>query len=148
MVPWRSFNYNKLIILMKLLFESWRRYLKESNFLSLKVAGVPLNVEVASDEESIKQGLMHRDELDSESGMLFVFPEPLQQSFWMKNTTIPLSIAYVDEDNKILNIEDMIPHNINGVSSQGKAKCAIEANKGWFKSKGIKPGDSVEGITV
>jgi len=133
---------------MKLLFENWRSYLKESNFLSLKVAGVPLKVEVASDEESIKQGLMHRDELDSESGMLFVFSEPLQQSFWMKNTTIPLSIAYVDENNKILNIEDMTPHDINGVKSLGKAKCAIEANKGWFKSKGIKPGDSVEGITL
>ena len=132
---------------MKLLFENWRQYLKESSSLSLKVAGIPLNVEIASDKESIKRGLMHRDELDSESGMLFIFPEPAQQSFWMKNTNIPLSIAYVDENNKILNIEDMTPHDTNGISSQGKAKCAIEANQGWFKSKGIKSGDDVEGIT-
>jgi hypothetical protein len=132
---------------MKLLFENWRRYLKESSSLSLKVAGIPLNVEIAEDEESIKKGLMHRDELDSESGMLFIFSEPSQQSFWMKNTNIPLSIAYIDENNNILNIEDMMPHDTNGVHSQGKAKCAIEANQGWFKSKGIKTGDHVEGIS-
>ena len=132
---------------MKLLFENWRQYLKESSSLSLKVAGIPLNVEIASDEESIKKGLMHRDELDSESGMLFIFSEPSQQSFWMKNTNIPLSIAYIDENNKILNIEDMMPHDTNGSNSQGKAKCAIEANQGWFKSKGIKTGDHVEGIS-
>ena len=131
---------------MKLLFENWRQYLKESSSLSLKVAGIPLSVEIASDEESIKKGLMHRDKLDSESGMLFIFPEASQQSFWMKNTNIPLSIAYVDEDNKILNIADMTPHDTNGVHSQGNARCAIEANKGWFESKGIKPGDYVEGI--
>ena len=131
---------------MKLLLENWRKYLKESSSLSLKIAGIPLNVEIASDEESIKKGLMHRNELDSESGMLFIFSEPSKQSFWMKNTSIPLSIAYVDEGNKILNIEDMVPHDISGVHSQGKAKCAIDANKSWFKSKGIKPGDHIEGI--
>ena len=133
---------------MKLLFENWRGYLKESAPLLIKVAGAPLKVERVSDEESIKKGLMFRNKLDPDSGMLFVFSEPAQRSFWMKNTTIPLSIAYVDGENKILNIEDMTPHDMNGVSSQGKAKCAIETNKGWFKSKGIKAGDYVEGITL
>ena len=128
------------------IFENWRQYLNESNSLILKVAGIPLNVEVASDEENIKRGLMHREHLDPNSGMLFIFPEPSQKSFWMKDTGIPLSIAYVDEDNKILNIEDMMPYDINGVKSHGKAKCAIEANRGWFESNGIKPGDFVEGI--
>ena len=122
---------------MKLLLENWRKYLNESNSSILKVAGIPLNVEVASDEESIKRGLMHREHLDPNSGMLFIFPEPSQKSFWMKDTGIPLSIAYIDEDNKILNIEDMMPYDINGVKSHGKAKCAIEANRGWFESNGI-----------
>tara|TARA_Y100000296_G_C5083676_1_gene211256 strand:+ start:262 stop:663 length:402 start_codon:yes stop_codon:yes gene_type:complete len=133
---------------MKLLFESWREYLEEPASLVIKVAGAPLKVEMVSDEENIKKGLMFRNKLGSDSGMLFVFPEPAQRSFWMKNTNIPLSIAYVDGENKILNIEDMTPHDTNGVSSQGKAKCAIETNKGWFESKGIKPGDYVEGITI
>ena len=133
---------------MKLLLENWRRYLKESVPLLIKVGDTPLKVEIVSDEENIKKGLMFRNELGSDSGMLFVFPEPAQKSFWMKNTNIPLSIAYVNEDNKILNIEDMTPHDTNGTSSQGKAKCAIETNKGWFKSNGIKPGDHVEGIAL
>ena len=129
---------------MKLLLENWRKYLKEAAPIKIKVGEAPLEVEVSSDEESIEKGLMHRDELGPESGMLFVFPEPSERSFWMKNTNIPLSIAYIGADNKILNIEDMTPHDTTGVKSQGKAKCAIEANKGWFDSKGIKPGDYVE----
>jgi uncharacterized membrane protein (UPF0127 family) len=133
---------------MKLLFENWREYLKEAAPLLIKVGGAPLKVEIVSDEENIKKGLMFRNELGPDSGMLFVFPKAAQRSFWMKNTNIPLSIAYVNEDNKILNIEDLIPHDTNGVDSQGKAKCAIETNKGWFKSNGIKPGDYVEGITL
>jgi len=133
---------------VKLLFENWRQYLKESTPLSIKVGNAPLKVETASDEKSIEKGLMFRNELEPDSGMLFVFPEAAQRSFWMKNTNIPLSIAYVGEDNEILNIEDMTPHDMNGVRSQGKARCAIETNKGWFKSNGIKPGDYVEGITL
>ena len=133
---------------MKLLFENWREYLKESTPLSIKVGDAPLRVETASDEESIKKGLMFRNELETDAGILFIFPEPTQISFWMKNTNIPLSIAYVSENNEILNIEDMTPHDTNGVHSQGKAKCAIEANRGWFKSNGVVPGDYVEGITL
>ena len=132
---------------MKLLLENWRRYLKESASLLIKVGDTPLKVETASDEKSIEKGLMFRNELEPDSGMLFVFPEAAQRSFWMKNTNIPLSIAYVGEDNEILNIEDMTPHDTNGVNSQGRAKCAIETNRGWFKSNGIEPGDYVEGIT-
>ena len=133
---------------MKLLFENWRQYLNESAPISIKVGGAPLKVETALDEESIKRGLMFRQELEPDSGMLFIFPESAQRSFWMKNTNIPLSIAYINENNEILNIEDMTPHDTNGVHSQGKAKCAIETNRGWFESNGVKPGDYVEGITL
>jgi len=118
-------------------------HLKESAPIKIKVGVTPLEVEVASDKDSIEKGLMHRDELGPDSGMLFMFPEPEEKSFWMKNTNIPLSIAYVGADNKILNIEDMEPHDTTGVKSKGKAKCAIEANKGWFDSKGVKAGDYV-----
>ena len=131
---------------MKLMFESWRRFLKESQSLSLNISGHSLDVEVAKDEENIKKGLMYRDKLSKDSGMLFIFPQPEEKSFWMKNTKIPLSIAYLDENGNILNIEDMSPNSTEGVASRGKAKYAIEVNQGWFDSKGINPGDRVEGI--
>ena len=131
---------------MKLMFENWRRFLKESQSLSLNISGHPLEVEVAADEESMQKGLMYRDKLSKDSGMLFIFPQPEEKSFWMKNTKIPLSIAYLDENGNILNIEDMSPNSTEGVASRGKAKYAIEVNQGWFDSKGINPGDRVEGI--
>ncbi len=131
---------------MKLMFENWRRFLKESQSLSLNISGHPLDVEVAADEESMQKGLMYRNELPKDSGMLFIFSQPEEKSFWMKNTKIPLSIAYLDENGNILNIEDMSPNSTEGVASRGKAKYAIEVNQGWFDSKGINPGDRVEGI--
>jgi len=108
----------------------------------------PVRCELAASDSQRTAGLMFRNHLPQGEGMLFIFPGPMQQSFWMKNTNIPLSIAYIDENNKILNIEDMTPHDTNGVHSQGKAKCAIEANRGWFKSNGVVPGDYVEGIAL
>jgi uncharacterized membrane protein (UPF0127 family) len=131
---------------MKLLFENWRKYLKENRALTIKVGESPLEVEVSSDRDSIERGLMHRNKLAPDSGMLFMFPDVAERSFWMKNTNIPLSIAYVGSDNKILNIEDMAPNDTTGIKSKGRAKCAIEVNQGWFDSKGIVPGDFVEGI--
>jgi len=131
---------------MKLMFENWRRFLKESRSLALNITGHPLNVEVASDDQSIQKGLMYRDKLSKDSGMLFIFPQEEERSFWMKNTKIPLSIAYLDKDGIILNIEDMAPNNTEGVASKGKAKYAIEVNQGWFDDKEIKSGDRVEGI--
>jgi len=133
---------------MKLLFENWRQYLKEQGVLRLNIAGTPLRVEIASDEEDISKGLMHRDELDANSGMLFMFPDSAERSFWMKNTNIPLSIAYIDDAGEILNIEDMEPHDLSGIPSRGPARCAIETNRGWFKDNGIRPGDAVEGIPL
>ena len=133
---------------MKLLFENWRKYLKEHDSPLLNIGGMPLQVEIASDEESINKGLMFREKLASDSGMLFMFPDSAQRSFWMKNTSIPLSIAYVDDAGKILNIEDMEPHDLNGSSSHGEALCAIETNKGWFEDNGIQSGDMVEGIPL
>lgn len=131
---------------MKLMYENWRRFLKESQSLSLYIGDHRLSVEVASDEASIQKGLMNRDELSKNSGMLFIFPKEKERSFWMKNTNIPLSIAYLDKDGIILNIEDMTPNSTEGVASKGKAKYAIEVNQGWFEDKEIKPGDRVEGI--
>ena len=113
---------------------------------SVKVASHPLRVEVAADDAQRTQGLMHRKSLGREEGMLFVFDEPAYHSMWMKNTLIPLSVAFIDRNGVILNILDMEPHTLDSHMSAGPAVYAIETNKGWFAAKKIKPGDKVTGL--
>ena len=113
---------------------------------SVKVGPHPIKVEIAADEAQRMQGLMHRKSMPKEQGMLFIFDEPAYQSFWMKNTLIPLSIAFMDRDGVILNILDMEPQTENPHVSDGPAVYALETNKGWFAEKKIKPGDKVTGL--
>jgi uncharacterized membrane protein (UPF0127 family) len=133
---------------MKLLMENWRRFINEAEILTLSVGGKKLKVEVAVSKEKIKRGLMFRESLESNAGMLFIFSESAPRSFWMKNTNIPLSVAYLDESCNILNIENMSPHDLSGAKSKGNAKYVIEANKNWFKDNDIKAGDRVEGLPL
>jgi uncharacterized membrane protein (UPF0127 family) len=86
---------------------------------------------------------MNRDVLEENSGMLFVYNSPIQTSFWMKNTRIPLSIAFIDENNQIFQIEDLTPGDLNSVKSKKPSKYALEVNKGWFKENGISIGDNI-----
>jgi len=113
---------------------------------SVKVASHPLKVEVAADEPQRMQGLMFRKSLGREDGMLFIFDEPAYHSMWMKNTLIPLSVAFIDRDGVILNILDMEPQTLDSHMAAGPAVYAIETNKGWFAAKKIKPGDKVTGL--
>lgn len=100
--------------------------------------------EVADAETERQQGLMFRHEMGADVGMIFVFETAHRVSFWMKNTPLPLSIAYLDENKKILNIEKMAPYDDkNYVWSTGDALYAVEANLGWFEKRGIKAGDLV-----
>ena len=133
---------------MKLLMENWRRFINEGEMLSLKIGGKQLRVEVAASDEKRQNGLMFREGLEQNAGMLFIFEDSVPRSFWMKNTSIPLSIAYLDESRRILNIEDMNPHDLKGVPSRGPAKYVIEANKGWFEENNISPGALVEGLPL
>jgi len=98
-------------------------------------------VEVADDEHEREHGLMFRHDLPADHGMLFVFEEPHQASFWMRNTPLPLSIAFLDEKKVVLNIEQMAPYDDRTFHrSRGLALYAVEANKGWFEARGIGPG--------
>ena len=101
----------------------------------VKVAGHPLKVELAIEEPQRLQGLMFRKSLGKEDGMLFIFDEPAYHSIWMKNTLIPLSVAFVDKDGVILNIEDMEPQTLDSHTAAGPAVYAIETNKGWYAGK-------------
>jgi uncharacterized membrane protein (UPF0127 family) len=89
---------------------------------------------------------MYRKSMPENEGMVFVYPEPEMLSFWMKNTEIPLSLAYIDETGKIFQLVDMKPHDETGRGSTAPAQYVLEVNVGWFKKHRIKTGDQVEDL--
>lgn len=114
---------------------------------TLTIGGHKLTVEVASTPQALQTGLMNRFSLQPDHGMLFVFGRPQPLAFWMKDTYIPLSIAFVDARGRIINIEDMQPQDESTHWSKGKGLYAIEMRQGWFAAHGIAAGDLVEGLT-
>jgi uncharacterized membrane protein (UPF0127 family) len=114
--------------------------------VELRINGHRVVAEVAATEASRTTGLMNRFSLQSDHGMLFVFKEAQPQAFWMKNTYVPLSIAFIGSDGRILNIDDMAPQTENTHPSRGRALYALEMKKGWFAGRGIGPGDDVAGL--
>lgn len=114
---------------------------------TLTIRGHSLVVEIAATEQTRETGLMNRFSLQADHGMLFVFEAPQPLAFWMKNTYVPLSVAFVDGSGRILNIEDMRPLDLSTHWSAGPALYAIEMKQGWFADKGIGPGDVVQGLT-
>jgi len=114
--------------------------------LALEIKGHKLTAEIAATEAARATGLMHRRMLPENRGMLFVFPYTAPQSFWMMNTYIPLSIAFLDEAGAIVNIADMKPLTTDSHPSAKPAKYALEMNQGWFAKRGIKAGARIEGL--
>lgn len=120
----------------------------ESNFprTELTAGFYRITAEVAANEPARMQGLMHRKQMSAQQGMLFVFSQVAQHCMWMRNTFIPLSVAFMDREGRILNIEDMQPHTENNHCAATPAAYALEMNLGWFAQKGIKPGMKIGGI--
>jgi len=114
--------------------------------IQLSVKGYRVVAEVAATPETRTTGLMHRFSLKPGHGMLFVFSTPQPLAFWMKNTFIPLSIAFIGSDGDILNIEDMSPQTDTTHPSRGPAQYALEMKKGWFAERGVGAGDRIEGL--
>ncbi|MDO5680952.1 MAG: DUF192 domain-containing protein [Pelistega sp.] len=104
---------------------------------------IELDAEVVATDESRARGLMFRFDLPENYGMLFVFPDSQQRCFWMKNTYIPLSIAYIDEFGKIVSLHDMQAHDLSSVCSSAPAMYALEVKQGWFTDKAVKIGDTI-----
>ena len=104
-----------------------------------------INAEVASTQEQRAIGLMHRPTMPANDGMLFVFERPGQQCFWMKNTLLPLSIAFLDDDGTVVNIEEMKPQSLDSHCSAKPVRFALEMNQGWFSKRAIKPGAKIAG---
>lgn len=105
-----------------------------------------IEAELAASPQTRQIGLMNRRVMAPQHGMVFVFTEEERHCMWMKNTLIPLSVAFLDKQGRILNIEDMQPQTDNNHCAAGPARYALEMNLGWFASKGIKPGDSLRGV--
>ena len=112
----------------------------------LRVGEHSIRAEIANTAETRRRGLMFRNRLASSSGMIFIFPEEQRISMWMKNTLIPLSVAFIDSSGRITNIEQMQPHSEQSHASARPAKFALEMNQGWFKERGIDSGDLVTGL--
>jgi hypothetical protein len=105
-----------------------------------------IEAEVAANDANRMQGLMFRKSLAANQGMLFVFSQQDRHCMWMRNTLLPLSVAFLDEEGRILNVEDMQPQTENSHCESGPARFALEMNLGWFSSKGLKPGLRIGGI--
>jgi hypothetical protein len=116
---------------------------ERNGVLPINVAGIELEVELAITPEEHMLGLMHRDTLEDNGGMLFVFPQERILSFWMKDTRIPLSIAFIKANGRIVQIESMKPYSLDTHVSREKVKYALEMKEGWFKAHKVKEGDIV-----
>jgi len=105
-----------------------------------------IQAEVAARDPDRMQGLMHRRSMPANHGMLFVFAQAARHCMWMRNTLLPLSVAFLDEEGRILNIEDMQPQTEDNHCAAKTARYALEMNLGWFAGKGIKPGTRIGGL--
>jgi uncharacterized membrane protein (UPF0127 family) len=105
-----------------------------------------IRAEVADNFSSRMQGLMHRPSMPQNSGMLFVFEENAVHCMWMKNTLIPLSVAFLDDNGAVINVADMQPHSEQSHCAAKPARYALEMNQGWFAQRGLKPGARLGGL--
>jgi len=104
-----------------------------------------IQAEVAQSPDERSTGLMFRKSMATNDGMLFAFEQPGQQCFWMKNTLLPLSAAFIADDGSIVNIEDMKPQTLDSHCSEKPVRFVLEMNQGWFAKRGIKPGSRLQG---
>ncbi|TWG85772.1 hypothetical protein L602_002300000520 [Cupriavidus gilardii J11] len=105
-----------------------------------------IQAEVAADPQTRQQGLMFRKTMPANAGMLFIFEQKAGHCFWMKNTELPLSIAFLADDGTIVNIEDMQPHSEDNHCPKAAVRYALEMNQGWFAQKGIRAGAKIGGL--
>ena len=114
--------------------------------IMLRIGKQTAHAEIADTPQSRERGLMQRDHLCADCGMLFVFEKADRYNFWMKDTPLPLSIAFIAANGAIINIAEMQPDTTDVHSAKRNALYALEMNSGWFARNGIKPGDRVRGL--
>lgn len=121
--------------------EDWPQHLPTTQ---MTLATQAFTLEIANDNNEREIGLMKRDSIPADYGMIFVFPDETPRTFWMKNTRIDLDILYVRSDGVIDSIATMRAYDLTGVPSKGPAKYAIELNSGMANKIGVKPGDHLD----
>ena len=113
----------------------------------LSIAGTEIRAETADEEHERAAGLMFRKELAADAGMLFIMPQTGPVSFWMRNTELPLTIAYIAPNGAIMELHDLVPHNERPVPSCfPQVAFALEMPRGWFAKNNVWPGDRVQGL--
>lgn len=113
---------------------------------ALFIRGFRIEVEVAADPGQRARGLMYRESLPADTGMVFVFDQPERICMWMKNTPLPLSVAFISAQGEIVSLADMNPRTLDPHCSAGPALYALEMSQGWFSHRGIGPGQQVRGL--
>lgn len=111
---------------------------------TLRCGAVSILAELATTDSQRETGLMFRKQLEAGKGMLFVFDSDQILNFWMKNTSLALSIAYLSSDGTIREIHDLVPHSLAGVAASRSVRYALEVPRGWFDQVGLKVGDRFE----
>ena len=114
--------------------------------IQMKVGIYSIQAEVADNPDLREVGLMNRTSLPTNSGMLFIFEQKAGNCFWMNNTKLPLSIAFIADDGKIVNIEEMQADTTNNHCPKAPIRYALEMNKGWFSERVIVPGNVIQGL--
>jgi uncharacterized protein len=104
-----------------------------------------IRAQVAATVDQRATGLMHRREMAQHEGMLFVFEQPSVQCFWMKNTLLPLSIAFIADDGTVVNTDEMKPQTLDSHCSDKPVRYVLEMNQGWFAKRGVKTGTKLAG---
>ncbi len=140
-------------VLLTLLFSTWAftasaQDTPQTNLPRIKLqAGMyQIDTQVAQTEAQRQTGLMFRKEMPQHEGMLFVFEQPATQCFWMKNTLLPLTAAFLADDGTIINLVDMKPQTTDSHCSEKPVRFVLEMNQGWFAKKGLKTGSRLSGV--
>ena len=113
--------------------------------IKLQAGMYQIDTQVAQTEAQRQTGLMFRKEMPQHEGMLFVFEQPATQCFWMKNTLLPLTAAFLADDGTIVNLVDMKPQTTDSHCSEKPVRFVLEMNQGWFAKKGLKAGSRLSG---
>ena len=114
--------------------------------IELKAGIYRIQAEVANTPQARQVGLMNRTSMPTDSGMLFIFDQKATHCFWMSNTKIPLAIAFLGDDGKIVNIEEMQAETLNNHCPKVPVRYALEMNRQWFSQRAIGPGSQIQGL--